>query len=199
MVGPQSLCHAPACMPIGRLHGEPFEERTWASLREGFFCCASLLTHADLSTSSPIRHERCQDCAIEVPGTPTAAQHSANAHTAPPERSSAPAHGAGVTGEPTTLCWAWLGALGRCLFHTRTVCSDSAAHLGLPDIVLPAAHAEPSASAGGSRPSGLVDDGPEDLTADDGPEPPAEQIIPSNLAEGAIQKVMARFGALLGV
>lgn len=113
-------CHSPACMPIGAQHGEPCEGCTWASLRQGLFQCVLLLTHAEVSTSAPMHHERCQDRADVVPGTPDAAAHNgAHAHPAPLELSSAPAHGAGVTGEPTPLCWARLTVLGRCLLTSR--------------------------------------------------------------------------------
>ena len=62
-----------------------------------------------------------------------------------------------------------------------------------------AAPAELAASAGDSRPPGLVDDGPEDLTADDGPEHQAEQVTPPKSKEGLLSKMWAGFGKLQGM
>ncbi len=62
-----------------------------------------------------------------------------------------------------------------------------------------AAYAEPTACAGGSCLPGLEDDGPEDLTTDDGPEPQAERIAPPDPEDDQIRQFLAAFDWLPGV
>ena len=57
------------------------------------------------------------------------------------------------------------------------------------------AHAEPAADAGGGHLAGLVDDGPEDLTAADGAEHQTQQITEEQL----VSRTLAGFAVFQGV